>query len=82
MVSAEFFPRRIERLAGRVGEIMAGLLAELAGTVAVGEEIDLLSRYAFPLPMTVISEVIGIPESRRVDFPAVEWHSDGRVLLR
>jgi cytochrome P450 len=68
LVSAEFLPRRIERLAPRVSEIADELLDELADTVAAGETIDLLNRYAFPLPMTVISELIGIPESRRNDF--------------
>jgi cytochrome P450 len=67
LASAEFLPRRIERLTARVNDIAEELLAELAGT-APGEAVDLLSRYAFPLPMTVISELIGIPVPRRNDF--------------
>jgi cytochrome P450 len=46
----------------RTKEIAAGLLDELA---ARGDVADLLSTYARPLPITVISELLGIPVTDR-----------------
>jgi cytochrome P450 len=68
LVSTVFTSRRIERLAPRIQQIADELLDELEHTVAAGQSIDLLSRYAFPLPMTVICELVGVPEQDRASF--------------
>ncbi len=65
LVSAAFTRRRIERLEPRIREIASELLDEMA---AGGDEVDLVSAYSYPLPITVISELIGIPAIRRDDF--------------
>ncbi|WP_433008333.1 cytochrome P450 family protein [Kribbella sp. CA-294648] len=65
LVSAAFTRRRIEQLEPRILEIAAGLLDEMA---AAGGEVDLVDSYSYPLPITVISELIGIPAIRRDDF--------------
>ncbi|MEU4394861.1 cytochrome P450 [Kribbella sp. NPDC023855] len=65
LVSAAFTRRRIELLEPRIREIAADLLDEMA---AVGGEVDLVDSYSYPLPITVICELIGIPAIRRDDF--------------
>lgn len=65
LVSAAFTRRRIERLEPRIRAIATALLDEMA---AGDGEIDLVGTYSYPLPITVISELIGIPTIRRDDF--------------
>jgi cytochrome P450 len=55
-VAAAFNRGHVERLRPRVGEIAAGLLAEV--TVA---DFDLIAEYAEPLPVLVIAELLGVP---------------------
>lgn len=64
LVVKAFTSRRIEALRPRVEEITAGLLGEMAGKA----EVDLLDAFAFPLPIQVISELLGVEESRHDDF--------------
>lgn len=63
IVNRAFSPRRIESLRPRIQQITDGLL-ESCPTDA---PIDLLPSFAFPLPLTVICELIGIPEDERED---------------
>jgi cytochrome P450 len=65
LVSSAFTVRRVEELRGRVRELVAGLLDELAEAGADGDPVDLIARYAFPLPFMVISELLGMPEGNR-----------------
>ena len=66
LVHKGFTPRMIENLRGRIQEIADNLL----DTVASEHEIDLLEVYGFPLPITVIAELLGIPASDRDRFRA------------
>ncbi|GAB2595019.1 cytochrome P450 family protein [Kribbella endophytica] len=65
LVSAAFTRRRIDLLEPRIREIATELLDEMA---AADGPIDLVSAYSYPLPITVISELLGIPAIRRDDF--------------
>ncbi|TDW87247.1 MULTISPECIES: cytochrome P450 [Kribbella] len=65
LVAAAFTRRRIEALEPRIREIATGLLDEMA---AADEPVDLVNAYSYPLPITVICELIGIPAVRRDDF--------------
>ncbi|MBO0890692.1 MAG: cytochrome P450 [Acidothermales bacterium] len=67
LVNRAFTARRIEALRPRVREIVAGYLDELAAS-APGESVDLIARYAFPIPVTVICELLGLPFADRADF--------------
>ncbi|GGO92541.1 cytochrome P450 family protein [Wenjunlia tyrosinilytica] len=58
LVSKEFTPRRIEALRPRVQEITDRLLDALP---AEGR-FDLMDTLAFPLPMAVITELLGVPD--------------------
>jgi cytochrome P450 len=64
LVSAAFTVGRIEALRPRVQEITDGLLDAMAGK----ERLDLVDEFAFPLPLQVIFELIGVPVIDRDDF--------------
>ncbi|MFJ2405605.1 cytochrome P450 [Streptomyces xanthochromogenes] len=66
LVAREFTPRRVEALRPRVQEITDGLLDTMLA--APGRAADLVDAFAFPLPMTVISELIGVPDLDREAF--------------
>ncbi|WP_063780804.1 cytochrome P450 family protein [Nonomuraea sp. SBT364] len=59
LVSREFTARRVERLRPRVQEITDALLDGLPG------EFDLIERFAYPLPIQVICELLGVPAHDR-----------------
>ena len=61
LVSKAFTPRRVERLRPFVQRIMDGLVDEARGA----GEFDLIKEIAEPLPVTVIAELLGVPESDR-----------------
>ena len=68
LVTKAFTARRVEGLRPRVAEIASSLLDDLA--VRDGDTVDLLESFAFPLPVTVISELLGIPAADRDKFRA------------
>ncbi|MFC6161728.1 cytochrome P450 [Kribbella sp. NPDC058693] len=69
LVTAAFTRRRIDALEPRIREIATGLLDQMAA----GDRVDLVNAYSYPLPITVICELIGIPPVRREDFR--QWSS-------
>jgi len=64
LVNKAFTARQVERLRPRITAITAGLLDDMAGQ----PEVDLLASFAFPLPITVICELLGVPAGDRDDF--------------
>ena len=65
LAAPAFSRRRVDGLEDRVRAIVAQLLDGLA---ARGDEVvDLVAGYAFPMPFTVVSELLGIPEPDRAD---------------
>jgi cytochrome P450 len=64
LVTKAFTPRVVERLRPRIQEIAD----ELLDAVVDEGEMDLVDAYAFPLPITVIAELIGIPTEDRGRF--------------
>jgi len=61
LVSKAFTPSFVEGLRPRVEKIVG----DLAGAVDGAGEIDLLPAIAEPLPVTVIAEMLGVPEADR-----------------
>ncbi|HEY3686697.1 MAG TPA: cytochrome P450 [Streptosporangiaceae bacterium] len=57
LVSKAFTARRIQKLRPRVEELVAGLVSD---AVARGS-LDVIGDLAYPLPVTVISELLGVP---------------------
>jgi cytochrome P450 len=66
LVNKAFTARRVERLRPRI----ASIAAELLDGMSARREVDLLASFAFPLPITVICELLGIPVADRDDFRA------------
>ncbi len=64
LVSKAFTPRMIEQLRPRIQQITE----ELLDAVQERGEMDLINDFAYPLPITVISEMLGIPASDRQKF--------------
>src|SRR5690349_14082330 len=61
LVSKAFTPRMIEQLRPRIQQITDELLDRVQGR----GQMDLISDFALPLPITVISEMLGIPPEDR-----------------
>jgi cytochrome P450/ubiquinone/menaquinone biosynthesis C-methylase UbiE len=72
LVSRAFTPRRVSELRPRVEEITARLLDRLQ-KVAVDGVVDLNRHLATPLPITVIAELVGVPEDERDRFRVAAW---------
>src|SRR3984885_2924695 len=66
LVSKAFTARRVERLRPRITAITAALLDDMS----TQQEVDLLAAFAFPLPVTVICELLGVPVADRDQFRA------------
>lgn len=56
-----FTPRRVEDMRQRIIEIAEGLLRDCR----TRNSVDLMSSFAFPLPIAVLCELMGIPEADR-----------------
>jgi cytochrome P450 len=68
LVAKAFTMRRVELLRPRIEEMTDALLSDLSG------EVNLVAEFAFPLPVMVICELLGIPYADRDDFG--KWSSE------
>jgi cytochrome P450 len=64
LVSAAFSVRRVDALRTRIQAITDDLLDDIARQ-GPDSRIDLVASFAFPLPFTVICELLGVPERDR-----------------
>lgn len=64
LVHKAFTPSRVRDLEPRIEEIAQELLDDMVGQ----SEGDLIDDFAFPLPITVIAEMLGVHKERRDDF--------------
>ena len=67
LVNQAFTPRMLERLRPRIEAVAEALIDGLLDAPA---PVDLIGDYAFPLPITVIAEMLGIPPADREQFKA------------
>ncbi|MFD9717014.1 cytochrome P450 [Streptomyces sp. NPDC059076] len=72
LVAREFTPRRVASLAPRVQQLTDELLDAMLANGT--RRADLVAAFAFPLPMTVICELLGVPELDRDAFRA--WSNE------
>jgi len=75
LINRAFTPRVVEGLRPRVQEIVDGLL----DAAAPRGQMDLVRDFAYPLPATVIAELLGAPADAQDDFK--EW-SDGILAFQ
>ncbi|WP_236601787.1 cytochrome P450 [Ktedonobacter sp. SOSP1-52] len=64
MTGQAFTPRMVAHMESRIKEITNGLLDQVQ---AVGE-MDVIRNLAYPLPVTVIAELLEVPAERREEF--------------
>ncbi|HTH04610.1 MAG TPA: cytochrome P450, partial [Ilumatobacteraceae bacterium] len=65
--AAAFSLRRVEALQPRVQKVVDDLLDSIAAA-GPDAEVDLVKTFAFPLPFTVICELLGVPDNDRAPF--------------
>ncbi|MFC6091303.1 cytochrome P450 family protein [Saccharothrix lopnurensis] len=75
LLAKDFTGRRVEQLRPRVERLTADLLDAMPSDV----EVDLVEHFAFPLPMTVICELLGVPESGRAPMRTWSQHLMGEA---
>ena len=75
LVSRAFTPRSVSRWEGRVQEIADRLL----GSVADHDRFDLISALGYPLPVTVIAEMLGVPSEDMDRFEG--WSNDIALIV-
>jgi pimeloyl-[acyl-carrier protein] synthase len=75
LVGKAFTPRVAEALRPRIAELVDEMLEPVAGEAS----FDLLETLAYPLPVVVICELLGVPAADRDSFK--EWSSTASRLL-
>lgn len=75
LVSYAFTPRAIKSLADRITSVAH----ELVMALPEGGRVDLVQAFAYPLPATVIAEMLGVPVEDRDMFK--EWSDDLTALV-
>src|SRR4051812_11131295 len=65
LMSTGFTPARVLALRPRIEQIVDDLLDRVIADAADGKDIDLVPAFAEKLPIAVISELFGVPETER-----------------
>lgn len=73
LVSSAFTPRTVEALVPRIQTVTDSLLDDIAAQAADGEPVDLVESLAYPLPLTIICEMLGVPAEDEAIFSV--WSS-------
>jgi cytochrome P450 len=75
LVNKAFTPKTVEAMAGHIQEIIDSLL----DVVKSRGRMDIIEDFAYPLPVTVIAEMLGVPASDRARFK--HWSDEVSVVL-
>lgn len=70
LLSQAFTVKQVQQLGPRIGRIVDGLLDDMLAE----EEFDLLAEFSYPLSVTVISELLGVPPQDYELF--CDWSAD------
>jgi cytochrome P450 len=71
LVARAFTPSTVEALRPHVVSLCDGLLDAMADVAGNGRSVDVMSELAFPLPVAVIGELLGVPMADRAQFQAL-----------
>ncbi len=74
LVNSAFTPGVIHSIEGHIESIADELIEKMSGRLDRGENVDLISEFAFPLPVIVIAELLGVPAENRAQFK--KWSTD------
>ena len=74
LVARAFSAGRVARLRPQVEAITADLLDRLPATAGPGGVVDLIRHFTYPLPISVICELLGVPAADRPDWRV--WSAD------
>ncbi|NAS25964.1 cytochrome P450 [Herbidospora sp. NEAU-GS84] len=72
-VAGFFKPRRLEKLRDRMEHIVEELLAEMENGFD-GNSVDFVARFALPLPVNVVGEVVGVRSMMSTPVPDLALH--------
>ena len=75
LVSKAFTPRSVASLTPRIEQVIEELLDEIGKR----ERFDLIEDFAFPLPVIVIAEMLGVPPEDRAQFKV--WSNDIAITV-
>ena len=70
LISIAFTPKTVEKVRPRIQEVVDGLIDK----VKQDGQMDLIEQFAYPLPATVISEMLGVPSRGQDRFR--RWSDD------
>jgi cytochrome P450 len=75
LVSGVFTARRVQELRPAVECLVQQLLDRMEDAGANGAPVEFMDAFAFPLPVTVIGELLGVPAADRVQFRSLvrQW---------
>ena len=68
LVARAFTPNTVESMRPHVAALCDGLLDTMAERASGGEQVDVMAELAFPLPVAVIGELLGVPDGERAQF--------------
>jgi cytochrome P450 len=71
LVARAFTPSTVEALRPHVIALCDGLLDTLADLASDGRSVDVMGELAFPLPVAVIGELLGVPVADRPQFQSL-----------
>ena len=78
LLNKAFTPRAVEALRANIEQIVALLFDRMAAKQRAGATVDWIADFAYPLPATVIMDLLGVP---RADLERVKVWSDDIALF-
>ncbi|WP_114973727.1 cytochrome P450 [Rhodoferax ferrireducens] len=79
VMNAGFRPEVIHKLVPHIEQIITGLLDQVEADVAATDTFDFIERVARPLPVQVITRLLGIERGQRADFMA--WSDELAIFI-
>lgn len=74
LVNSAFTPGVVHGLESHIVDIANKLIDEMEERLKSGQAVDLVSEFAFQLPVIVIAELLGVPSEKRAIFK--KWSND------